>query len=380
MKYLLALTLLFVSVPYSMAFPSLDGNQEPAIAFACKDCDFLAAEHIAIQEAPENTCSIYRNGPNAAYCESVSQEILIPVHDTRNTFKFTVTTSINSQNIPVVSVTSFFPLTATQNSLMNQFFDLYDDFSQAVDHANMSSDELSPAPIFTTNENPMNIGAKDDACESHPISYFSDANSKRSARRGLASRIQESIGGSTAAEYQNEVLVSGGSLQFSAGADGFGVGIGVNVQYIEKNLIVFKGDDFENRLAFDLRLATDSANKVRFSLSLNKEWTKIDGFKYWEVFGSSGLDLASGHGLVSNCLLDFFSENTEPLDSEPTTGAGDGSFQNPFEGLGISSATNSLDFCLFTRKFKNCSTTKEGETCTKSTVSWIGRCSSVSNP
>jgi hypothetical protein len=374
MKYLLALTLLFVSVPYSMAFLFPDGNQEPAIAFACKDCDFLAAEHIAVQQAPENTCSIYRNGPNAAYCESVSQEILIPVHNTRNTFKFTVTTSISSQNIPVVSVTSFFPLTATQSDLMNKYLDFYEDFSWAVSNASMSTAELSPTPIFTTDPT-LSLAAKDDACESHPSYYFANATNASKIEQSMAARVEISLNGSTGAEYTNEALPAGGGLNLTT----TGGGISINFVYVRNDLMVIRGDDYANRLAFNIHIASQPtlSNLAVFSLSLNTGFTNIDGYRYGAIFGGGELDL-SEDALVSNCLLDVLNENSEPTDDAPTVGGGDGRFSDPFTGANIPNSSPT-EFCKYSRKLKTCVTDEDAvQTCSYSTFKWIARCGNVS--
>jgi hypothetical protein len=372
MKFVLSIALLMMSAPSVMAFPFSDGGPGQTVAFACINCDFNAAEHIAIQNAPKNTCSIYRTPPNAAYCESVSQTILIPVHDTRNVFKFNVTTSIDSQNRPVVSVDSFFPVNTLETALMSKYLDFYEEFELAVRGASITSEELLQPAVFSTNASSPASVTENDECSSHPTHYFKNLGNKRSIRGNLADRIQLSIGGDSGAEYSNEALINSGSLDVSL----TGGAVSVGMQYIENSLVVTRGDSFENRLAFDVNVFSDptSGNNALFSLTLNTSLTKIDGFKYSELFGGGNVDLSNT--IISNCLVEFL-KSGDAVSDTPTSGGGDGTLEDPFVGIDVGNSNTLWDFCGYTETIRTCIDNPNGtQSCVESTYSFVARCGS----
>lgn len=370
MKNLLTFSLFFMSMRLVMALPFANENQEPTEAFVCQRCDLLEAERIAIKNAPESTCNLYQNESNVALCEPVSKEILIPVQHTQLIFRFKVTTSIGEQDLPVVNVQTL-PLTATQEVLMNQYFDFYNEFKLAVGKASISSAELSPLPIFITNAIPKSVGIKEDVCASHPAYYFSNDTNKLNIHNELADRIENSIEGMVVAEYSETLFPRESFLNISRGTDK----VEVNMQYVEDEFLVFRGDDFNNRLAFSVHKTADPtvSNKVVFNFSLNKAFTKIDGFKYGEIFGGGSVDLEGV--IVSNCLLNLLNENSEEdLGDTPTSGGGDGSFSDPFTGVNIPTA-NPHQFCKFSRKYENCNVGPNGnQQCTSSNIKWVAPC------
>ncbi|GAA5130794.1 hypothetical protein [Thalassotalea piscium] len=347
--------------------------QQPNIAFACRDCTLADAEAIAREKAPINDCDIYRNGPVASFCEAVTQEILIPVTNTKYVYKFITSTTIDSLNRPVVNLFSF-PLTSDQTNLMNMFFDFYEGLQAAIQNASIHDLEMSPSPSYAMHVN--GSGASDgDECESHPTKFFRGINEKRAIRSELAARVTTAMSGSTAVEFTQESLLGGGGINFGT----TGAGISVSVQYFEVDQIVTRGTDFNNRLAFDVNISGDATrnNLAVFNLSLNTEFTKIDGFKYYEIFGSE-VDL-EGVG-ISNCLREYFEEESEaiPEDQMPESG-GSGTYNDPFTGADAFSNTNPQDLCKYNRRVKTCSTTKEGTTCTYTQVSWLNSCGQFGN-
>ncbi|SET62495.1 hypothetical protein [Thalassotalea agarivorans] len=348
-----------------------ESTQKPNIAFACKDCTLTEAETIAIENAPVNDCDIYRNGSTASFCEAVRQDILIPVTNTRYVYKFVVTTTIDSQNRPVVNLFRF-PLTTDQTSLMNMYFDFNEEMQAAISNASIDESEMFPEPNFTiTSFSPENGTSAGNECKNHPTQYFRGLNEKRAIRSELAARITAAINGSTAVEFTQEPLPTGGGLNLATN----GAAVSVNFQYFQANQIVTRGTDFNNRLAFDVNIAGDvtSNNVAVFSLTLNKTFTKIDGLKYSELFGSD-VDLA-GVG-ISNCLRKFLEEESEevPEDQLPPAG-GSGSFNDPFTGADANTNIDPIKFCEVPRRLKTCSTLPNGSVkCTYTTFTMLTSC------
>ncbi|GAC27434.1 hypothetical protein [Brumicola pallidula] len=369
MKFVLPIVLLIMSTSSVIAFPSLDESaREPTAAFACKDCDLNAAKNIAIQNAPKNTCSIYQNSQNSTFCESITQTILVPVHNTENVFKFDVTTSIDSRNRPRVSVTSLMPLSTIESALMTKYIDFYKDFASAVNSASITSAELSPIPAYSlSNSAPYSSSGSND-CSSHPVSYFKGLNEKRDIRTELASRVTASIGGVTAVQYENEALVNSASVDVHV----TGGGVSIGLQYVKNDLVITRGTSFENRLAFTANVYSDSTRgRTLFSLSLNPALTKIDGFKYSEIFGGGNIDMSDV--AVTDCLREFLQDG-EPVSPSTLPGGGDGTFDDPFVGPDIPDGGR-LDWCGYRTSIRTCIEQPDGgQICTVSTYSFIAPC------
>lgn len=373
MKHIIIMALLLISASSAMALPlPIGGSNEPITAFACKNCSFEDAKNIAIQNAPENNCSIYENGSIATYCEPVTETILVPVHVTEDVYKFFVTTSIDSRNRPKVSVYSGFAISTIESALMTKYLDFYKDFEAAVNSASISTEELPPLPEFTSGNKSFFLSSSNDNCSSHPTKYFKGINDKREIRSNLASRITASIRGSSAAEYENEPLVSG--LSIDMGIDG--VGASISSHYVKNDLIVTRGNSFNNRLAFTVSLYTDptKGNQPLFSLSLHRGLTKIDGFRYSEIFGGDNIDMTNVQ--MTNCLREFLQQG-EQVDESTMTGGGDGSFENPFEGGDILNGDDK-DWCRVRTKIRTCiEQPNGGQICTVTTYNWTELCTST---
>ncbi|QOL26652.1 hypothetical protein LP316_04955 [Thalassotalea sp. LPB0316] len=362
-------TLIFSSS--SFAF-SLDSQQEVQ-AFACEDCNEIAARSIAVANAPSNSCNIFRNGRSASYCEPIAKQILIPVHKTRDIFKFIVTTQIDAQNRPYVTARSF-PITPNQSEVMHQYLEFNDDLMVAISEANISSSELFPKPDFVMSKSAQGTGSNDSTCDSHPTAFLSSPENQQAISSDIGNKLSTAFRGNTAADLTHERLTSGGGISLGQGA----AGIDISFSYLNRNLLVFRGDDFDNRLAFNVHLGSDPLrdNHVVFSLELNKGWTKIDGFKYGELFGGGAIDLSGV--LVSNCLIDFLTKEGDSGNEPPTTGGGTGSLSDPFYGFDALNNNDPLNFCRYNKTVKTCSTTEDGNTsCTSSRITWINKCGLV---
>ncbi len=181
MKYISVILTLFFSL-LSLAFP-FDGKQDVQ-AYACEDCNEINARNIAVANAPVNNCDIFRNGSIASYCEPISKEILIPVHKTKDIYKFIVTTKIDSQNRPFVSARAF-PLTSNQSAIMHSYLDFNDDLINAISEASISSSELFPKPDFIMSKSAQGAGNNDSSCDSHPTAFLSSPESKRAIRKEI---------------------------------------------------------------------------------------------------------------------------------------------------------------------------------------------------
>lgn len=367
MKYIFYFSiLLFSSLSFAFSF---DSKQEVQ-AYACENCNETDARNIAVANAPVNNCDIFRSGSAANYCEPISKQILVPVHKTKEIFKFIVTTQIDSQNRPNVT-TRLFPMTSSQSAIMHQYLTFNDELMIAINEANISSSELFPKPDFIMSKSAQGTGGNDSACESHPTAFFSNPENKRAIRKELGDKISDAFNGETAVDLTHERLVNGGGLSLGQGSGS----INISFTYVNRKLIVFRGDDFDNRLAFNVHLGSDPLrdNQALFNLELNKGWTKIDGFKYGELFGGGDIDLSGV--LVSNCLIDFLTKEGESDSEQPSTGGGSGTLSDPFYGLDSLNNNNPLNFCKYDKIVKTCSTTESGSTqCTSSRLTWINKC------
>jgi len=137
--------------------------------------------------------------------------------------------------------------------------------------------------------------------------------------------------------------------------------------------------DRKNRLVFNLDVGMDAVGKTPvFKLSWNRGWTIVDGMDYLDLFSGTERDFSENSDFLSDCLKDFLNEESEPTDDAPTSGGGDGSYDEPFTGTSIVSA-QIFDLCTFTRKLKTCKTTEDEETtCRYTTFSWVSKCGNVS--
>lgn len=351
---------------------SLLGGQSKTQAYACNNCNSSEAKSIVIREAPVNNCSIYRNGRNASFCEPLSKEILIPVYKTREVFKFIVTTSINSQNRPVVNVISF-PVTAAQYSVMDKFFDLYEEFEEAVSKVNHES-SLNNA-FYTPSYSSKLSGAEANDyldCSNHPIWFFANDANARNIKSRLGDSLIDFMDGKTQSEVSYESLVSSGGVQVATN----GAGANIGLQYFGRNLIIFtnvgRTGGYTNRLAFDVNLGTDilNANKVNVVLSLNRMFSSIDGYGVNTIFGGANTDLSGG--AISECLKKFLEDKGESIVEK--SGGGSGTAIDPFTGLEGLNNVDSNSYCKYKREYEICTETKDGTSCRASTVEWTARC------
>lgn len=382
MKKILLLSLLVflaISSPTHALIPGGTGGNEsimlPNIAFVCENCTLSEAEAIAIKEAPINSCDIYRNGNIASYCEAIIQEILIPVTSTRQVYKFTVSVTKDSYNRSVITAFSFPFLTANQTTLTNLVFDFDDELQAAITNASLvTTTTVDMSPLIPSFSNPdFNVGGGSGggSCSSHPTEFFRGLTEKREIRSELAMRLSANIYGKTAAEFSQESLVNSIGVNFSSN----GAGLQVGYEYFESNQVITYGTDFENRLAFDVQISGDVTreNMAIFSFTINEQFTKIDGLKYREIFGSSP-DLRGVP--ISNCLRDFLKDESEKIESSqnlPDGGTGDEN--DPFTGGFAESIENNTQLCTYRRNLKTCSILPSGdEKCTKSVVTWNSAC------
>jgi hypothetical protein len=373
MKIFITAVLLLIGISSVIAIPlPIGGFNEPVTAFACKSCSFAAAKNIAIQNAPENNCSIYQGRGNPAFCESITKTIFVPVLSTEDVFKFTVITSIGSDNRPEISVYSDLPTTAIESALMAKYFALYKDFQASVNSANISTADLPPLPEFTLGNKPFYSSSSNDDCSGHPIQYFKGKNEKTSIRTDLAAQIKVSMSGSTVAEFENEPLTNGTSIDVQI----TGAGASVSSQYIKNNLVLTRGDSFDNRLVFIVSLYTDptKGNQTAFGLALHRGFTKIDGFRYSEIFGGDNVDMSDIQ--MSSCLREFLQGGDE-VDQSKLPGGGEGSYKVPFEGRDILNG-GERDWCRVITTIPTCiEQTDGGQICSETTYNWTEICSSL---
>ncbi|MDC8832569.1 hypothetical protein [Alteromonas gilva] len=338
--------LLWLVSPSTVASEPKNSNQVQHKAYACDNCDFQAATKIATENAPDNDCKTDSKSPAESMCDPVSKTIFVPVHSNKKVFKFEVTTRIDAQNLPVVSVVPSRVL-PDERVLIDKYFEFYADLEQAVNKVSAESAELaqsrvSEMPYGTASQN----DTPHDSCASHPAYYFKNLGHEREIKHKLATRLR--------AEFKADSSVIS--------------------QYAQHNLLALWGDSFDNRIAFNVNFANNPANTVHplFNLTLHKAFTKIDGFQYGELFGGNATDLTDGG--ISSCLTELLREKSEPDTTTATEGGGHGSFNNPFVGTAIKTAPDS-SFCQFTRNVTLCHTDSEGHrTCPATAVTWTDRC------
>lgn len=338
-------------------------------AYACENCNSLRAEYIAIRNAPKNDCDIYRNGLAASVCEPISKDILVAVHQSGEIFKYQVTTSIDLQNYPVVSLVSS-PLTSRQRALMKQYLNFNNMLVDAVHDATITSAELHSQPFSLNNGYTSTNDSHYESCESHPTAYFSSPINAQQIENQISNRISNHFDGQSAVDISYDRLFSGGGIAIGVG----NASINVNLNYIERNLIVFRGTDLTNRLAFDVSVAGDvnRPNFAAFNLTLNKAFTSVDGFQYAALFGGGQVDLSGA--IMSNCLLEFLEQQGES-NATPENGGGLGSYNDPFVGTDALDNTNTLMFCQYTRKVTTCHKTSDGaKSCNTTQATWVDTC------
>ncbi|NVK57655.1 MAG: hypothetical protein HWE26_18790 [Alteromonadaceae bacterium] len=340
------LSVLLFLPPSASAYEGLNSNHVPPQAYACSNCDIRAAEKIAIEAAPDNDCKVDKSRPTTSVCEPVTKDVFIPVLSNQEVFKFTVTTRINAQNLPVVSVVPSRVL-PEESAVMDKFFDFYADLEQALSKVSIATAELAQSNVNETNyTTAIQNTPQPDRCANHPAYYFKNLGNVREIKNKLASRLR--------AEFKADSSVIS--------------------QYAQHNLLALWGDSFDNRVAFNVNFANNPANTIHplFNLTLHKAATKIDGFQYGELFGGNTADLTDGG--ISSCLTELLSELAKPSAASPTHGGGDGSFGNPYVGTDTDNAPDS-SFCQFTRDVTLCNTDSEGNSeCPTTAVTWIDRC------
>jgi len=349
------------------------GGAGPTQAYLCNDCDSVTAKSIAIRQAPINQCSIYRNGPIATYCEVIYEQILIPVYQSREVFKFMVSTSINSQNRQTVSVVSV-PVTANEYLLLDEYFDFHERLLNGLHSAYLAlrdsySGSSNASTAFTMRSSPED--SDDIDCSEHPIWYFySLANKNLTTNRAKDFVKQELSGNQIDATY--EPVLSGGGFQISNA----GGGVNLNYQFIRNSLMVSTGD-MHNRLVFNVHVSNhvgDPGTAI-FTLTLNRLFTEIDGLSAAELFGGNSSDL-TGYP-ISACLKKYLEDKAESTGDDSTDfGGGTGAFQDPFTGMDAWNTSDRGMYCKYSRKYRTCSTDEDGQTCTSTRISWVQPCGS----
>lgn len=359
----------------------LDKKSQYDVYF-CRDCNAVQARAIAIQQAPENSCSIYRNGRNASYCESTSKEILVPSIDSRAIYKFIITTSIDSRNRPQISLIGF-PVTAKQRDLINNYFEFYNELTRAVSLANknmyLDSKKSFSQPHYISRAPSNSIDDSID-CSGHPTFYFSSNENARYIENNVEKSIANYFRETSFIGIKFDRLVSG--LGFQIGKDS--IGGNVSFQYVENDLIAFTSEDDNNRLAFDVDVRSgvgDPSGNVRVQLRYNQSWTNIDGFQASQLFGGDETDLGN-QANASDCLRKLLRDKGEKnkREQEPEPDGGVGSGHDPITGSDADTNFNPVMRCRYSRDLKTCSTTKDGvKTCRYSTIKWIDSCANKPN-
>lgn len=123
--------LIFLAVMSISPITNAFDPDAPKEAYACDNCNLSQARQLALLQAPINTCSIWDFGSPAMFCEPISKEVIIASNETETAYKFTVTTDIDSQNNPSVSIFSW-TLNATENALVDEYFLFNRTFANAV--------------------------------------------------------------------------------------------------------------------------------------------------------------------------------------------------------------------------------------------------------
>lgn len=350
---------------------SLPSPSAPLEAYACDNCSITEAENLARLQAHINTCSIWENGSPATFCEPVSKHVIILSIATRTAFKFTVTTSINSQNVPVVS-TSSFPLSSTEFSLTSDFFDFYADLTDAVIDAQDTLDAQQIVVEGLPSLKAINVyNATLNSCENHPSNYFKNIGNERDIKNELVNLVKERMHGATWAEFTHETFAGGGSISVSKGVD---------LHYIQNKLSVSKEYGPQNYLVFNIygqgniSSGGGSGEKIKLDLRLNKNFSRIDGFSVESLFPSGNVEVVDlTDGLVSNCLRELLDQNSEPTTTPPGANMGSGTFSDPYTG--DDGTHNPGSYCIKRSVVTTRSTTEDGVvTETTTTFSWIGMC------
>ncbi|WP_423187754.1 hypothetical protein ACO1PK_05950 [Alishewanella sp. d11] len=359
------LILLVTSIISCNAYANQSGALE---AYACKDCSLEQAEALARLLAPINSCDIWEKGPEATFCEPVSKEVFILSHETKDVFKFNVTTTINSQNTPTISVWNM-PVLAFELDLSHDYFTLYAELENAVIAAQDKLMMIQPSEVSThSNFAYHSMGSvTQDSCENHPTHFFKSVSNQRAIISELVGHVASEIGNSTWAEFTYERFVGGGSIGLSKGSGS----IGVSLQFHQNNMAITKKYGPGNYLSFQVFALTNVAtsNSLMLDLRLNKSFSKIDGVPLATLFANK-VDLTDT--VMSNCWREFLKEESEPVSTPPGNGGGSGTIDDPFLSGGSHDAGS---YCVIRRSVTTCSTDRDGDTrCVKSTVSWTDFC------
>jgi hypothetical protein len=340
-------------------------NTNPLEAYACDDCSFEEAKQIATLKAPKNTCSIWRNGPSATYCETISKQIIVAAIGSENIYNFIVNTSINSQNTQSIGVFSSPFISSTQRDLVQEFFVLYEQLEDAVNEVNQ---DLSLRPSVKGFGYFSTLAQGEESCENHPTNYFKSIGKERGVKTSLYNSIKQGLENSAWSDIKYQGLVS--STQFGVSLDGVNLGIGL--QYVNKDLIVTKFYGAGNYLSFNVigGSSLDNNSSLIIGLELNTRLSQIDGVSVTTLFGRQTLDLSDT--LMSACWIRFLEEEGEEVPS-PSVSSGSGTLQDPYDGE--FSSNSNYQYCIKRRAVKTCSTTEDGsESCNRSTISWVSAC------
>lgn len=349
-------------------------------AFACTDCTFEESKAIATREAPANYCNIWENGGTATYCEPVSQDIIVAVHSTKTFEKFTVTTSINSANQPVV--TAFPALKSPEDkAAFQKYFDIVDTVASLTADIDMSSFS-GESSTLNLNHDLISVSSStaEEAgdCTQHPTHYFKNLGNERDVKMFAAKRMSVLAG-----EENKQVDLEYEKIEQEGVVFGFGGSeIRVEQVYVKQKLAVRVNYDEEgthNYLTFMIgainELVWDQENKkALINLKLAPTYSRIDGINVAKLFRDGTVDLTDVP--MSHCFNEFLKEEAEPLEEDrDKPGTGSGTYQDPYLG-GDRTNYQIGTFCKFKLTgLQTCSITEDEDvSCTNTYVEWIGPC------
>ncbi|MDP5212312.1 hypothetical protein ORJ66_04560 [Pseudoalteromonas tunicata] len=311
-------------------------SSENIKVYSCDECSLQSMDVLARSKAKPLQC-YFNNDPgsipgvNEQECFTTSVTLIVANPISKNAKKYQVKSIPNGHLEKIIRV-EIIALSSAEHTLLSRFYDVDQEFRENISNTTLSGSyslNQSPKESYDFERFMSNLGLQsqvDSNCQNHPAASLKSARAQDVLYKKMSRELLSNMNGQSWKEYTTSTNLTGGGIQFGAGALGLSISMEHNTQKI---YIRNKWDDY-NKFIFEVSYRgihnENGEKELELVFFIDKDASLIDGRSLTSWFLPRN-DFRNEP--ISECMVQYIESITE---SSTPLGAIGGS--NPGSGSG----------------------------------------------